>query len=110
MKNPFKIISLPNQTWAVSWPEIGNITSSATRSNLINEVFAEIQPGQRGFGLMQNNGEVDIVWITDTETAQFNQYQRLYDIGGVVFFHKQDAYKFQKYLEKKLIIKALMTG
>ena len=118
MTSPFKIIDLPNRTWAVSWPEMKPIKDIITGKRLF-EMVEEINTSPEvGFGVervgTKIDGELEICWVNDYIMCQQHEREHyadwlctMYTVLGVVFHKEEDARKLLYELEKRLTWKSL---
>lgn len=103
MKN-FALIDLPNGDWAVSWPNWAPVKDMTTKDKLINVAFDHCASFQVGFGILLNNGEMDILWVDYTvkDEIRYHHYMTdMYEIGGCVFRTENEAVAFRDELEKR---------
>jgi len=112
---PFILNDLPDNTWSVEWPTFKNITDKVTGKKLLTILFEDIKCFHVGIGIKLSGGEMDTLWLDsklywqDTEGSYTNYLEDMYEIGGVVFMHKDEALKLQDILEKKYIWKTLQA-
>ena len=112
---PFIINDLPDNTWSVEWPTFKNITDKVTGKKLLTILFEDIKCEDVGIGVVLNDGVMDTLWVEsnlywkDKEGSYTNYLEDMYQIGGVVFMHKEQAEQLQDILEKKYIWKVLQA-
>ncbi len=108
MSNPFVLIDLPNNDWAVSWPTTDEKFTDRVRFNLLECIFKEVKCSEVGLGVaIDEREETSIMWIKDHVwcsqlTEEYSQYlYRNYNIRGTVFHSESEAKQFKDILEKR---------
>ena len=108
----FKIIELPNGTWAVSWPEWKPVKDMVTAMKLF-DLVRKVNTGMEvGFGIelvsTKTTNDFEIMWVKDymLQNEQTEYYAdwltTMYNVMGVVFFKESEARALKYELEKKL--------
>ena len=111
----FPITSLQKGKFLVSWPKWQNIKHFDTKKILLDVLFDDIGSEEVGISMSIVKDELDIMWITwytwaqDVNGDYASYLEDMYEIKGVIFKHKDEAIRFQEYLEKKLVWKILKT-
>ena len=118
MTSPFKIVDLPNRTWAVSWPEMKPVKDIITGKRLFEMVESINTSSEVGFGIervgTKTDGELEICWVKDYIMCEKHEREHyadwlctMYTVLGVVFHKEEDARKLLYELEKRLTWKSL---
>ena len=108
----FKIIELPNGTWAVSWPEWKPVRDMVTALKLFDMVRTVNTSVEVGFGIelvsTKETKDFEIMWVKDymLQNEQTEYYAdwltTMYNVVGVVFFEESEARALKYELDKKL--------
>jgi hypothetical protein len=106
MSNPFKITDLPDNTWAVSWPDNNFVSNARHRDKLVDILFREIGCREVGLGIKLNNGELETLWIGEKNYFQRSEitcgWEDMYVVGGIIFVHEHEARTFHQLMESRL--------
>jgi hypothetical protein len=117
MSSPFKIIDLPNSTWAVSWSEqLTQITTTPVRlmptgKQVLDIVFKEMKLFEARLGILLNNKELETLRV-DADAYYQNPHRlsatmSMYVVAGVVFDTEIQSQKFLQIVEKQYIMNLL---
>ena len=116
MTSPFKLIDLPDSTWAVSWSE--QLTSDKFRlmpggEQVLNIMFKEMRLCKANLGVLLRGGELETLTI-DAETyyqqrTRTADFVSLYIVAGAVFDTESLARRFQTIAEQQYLVSVLRS-